>query len=70
MVHIQYNKHYVRTVEAAAYCGLSKSSLEKLRLTGGGPAYSKAGARIVVYSVEDLDAWIGSQRRFSTSEAA
>ena len=31
---------WLRTEEAAAYVGLSKSTLEKLRVTGGGPVYA------------------------------
>jgi predicted DNA-binding transcriptional regulator AlpA len=58
----------LRTPEAAAYVGLSASTLEKFRLTGAGPAYSKAGPKIVVYRPEDLDAWLNSQRRKSTSD--
>ena len=57
----------LRTHEAAAYCGSSASTFEKLRLTGGGPVYSKLGRR-VVYRVEDLDAWLEAHRRRSTSQ--
>jgi predicted DNA-binding transcriptional regulator AlpA len=53
--------------EAAAYCGSSASTLAKLRLYGGGPVYVKLGRR-VVYDVNDLDAWLASHRRASTSE--
>lgn len=59
----------LRTRDAAAYLGLGKSTLEKLRLTGLGPVYAKAGPRVVVYDVADLDAWLASRRRLSTSEA-
>ena len=58
----------LRTPQAAAYVGLSASTLEKLRLTGNGPAFQKAGPKIVVYFPEDLDAWLNSQRRKSTSD--
>jgi len=57
----------LKTEEAAAYCGSSASTFEKLRLTGGGPVYSKIGRR-VVYRVEDLDAWLAANRRRSTSD--
>jgi predicted DNA-binding transcriptional regulator AlpA len=57
----------LRTAEAAAYCGSSASTFEKLRLTGGGPVYSKIGRR-VVYRVDDLDAWLAANRRRSTSD--
>jgi predicted DNA-binding transcriptional regulator AlpA len=59
----------LRTPEAAAYVGLSSSTLEKLRLTGKGPIYHKAGPKIVVYRLEDLDAWLNSHRHRSTSDA-
>jgi hypothetical protein len=55
------------TEGAATYCGVGKSTLEKLRLTGGGPAYLKP-TRSVVYQVSDLDAWLDRSRRQSTSE--
>jgi predicted DNA-binding transcriptional regulator AlpA len=58
----------LRTPEAAKYVGLSASTLEKLRLTGVGPAYQKAGPKIVVYYPEELDRWLNSHRRISTSD--
>jgi predicted DNA-binding transcriptional regulator AlpA len=57
----------MKTEDAATYCGSSASTFEKLRLTGGGPVYSKLGRR-VVYRVEDLDAWLAANRRRSTSD--
>jgi predicted DNA-binding transcriptional regulator AlpA len=60
--------HVLRTPQAAAYVGLSTSTLEKLRLTGNGPVYQKAGPKIVVYRIEDLDAWLSAHRRTSTSD--
>lgn len=57
----------LNTPDAAAYCGSSASTFEKLRLRGGGPIYSKIGRR-VVYRVEDLDAWLAANRRRSTSD--
>ena len=47
----------VRTREAATYTGLAKSTLEKLRVTGGGCPYMRVG-RVVVYDPDDLDAWL------------
>jgi len=55
-------------VEAARHLGLSKSLLDKLRLTGGGPAYLKLGPRRVVYDLADLEQWATERRRRSTSE--
>jgi Helix-turn-helix domain len=57
----------MHTRDAAKHCGSSASTFEKLRLTGGGPVYSKIGRR-VVYRVEDLDAWLDTNRRRSTSD--
>jgi predicted DNA-binding transcriptional regulator AlpA len=57
----------LRTADAAAYCASSKSTFEKYRLTGEGPAYIKIG-RVVVYDRDDLDSWLASHRRLSTSE--
>lgn len=56
------------TVEAAAeYTGLSVSTLNKLRVFGGGPVFLKLGRR-VVYEAADLDVWLASKRRRSTSD--
>lgn len=52
----------VRVREAAAYMGLSKSLLDKLRHFGGGPRYFKIG-RAVVYSTTDLDAWMAERTK-------
>ncbi len=55
------------TLEAAAYVGLGKSTLDKFRLTGGGPKFITLGRR-VVYDPDDLDAWTEVRKRSSTSE--
>jgi len=55
--------------EAAQLLRLSERTLERLRLTGGGPKFIKAGRR-VLYSAEHLEAWVASRVRTSTSEAA
>lgn len=51
----------LRVPQAAAYLGLSKSYLDKARMTGGGPAYAKLGST-VIYSTDDLDDWVRSNR--------
>lgn len=63
------NTMHLRVREAAAHVGLSKSSLDKMRCFGGGPAYFKVG-RAVIYSVVELDAWLASQRRLTTWDGA
>jgi predicted DNA-binding transcriptional regulator AlpA len=61
-------KKIMRAPEAADYVRLSQSTLAKLRLRGGGPVYSKAGVRIVVYDIADLDTWLANRQRKSTSD--
>jgi hypothetical protein len=43
----------LNVIQAASYTNISKSSLDKLRVYGGGPLYIKVGAR-VVYDRVDL----------------
>ena len=57
------------TPEAAEYLGLGKSTLDKLRLTGGGPKFSALGRR-VVYDPRDLEEFVKARKRLSTSEEA
>ncbi len=61
--------HLLNQREASAFLRLSERTLERLRLTGGGPRFAKAGRR-VVYRVEDLEAWITERLRHSTSEGS
>ena len=59
----------LRVSDAARYCGISISLLNKLRMTGGGPRFIKI-SNIVCYDPADLDAWLDTHRRLSTSEDA
>ena len=58
---------YLRTPEAARFVGLSIRTLEKHRIYGTGPRYAKLGGRIV-YSLDDLQAWVASAVKASTSD--
>jgi predicted DNA-binding transcriptional regulator AlpA len=58
----------LRTPDAARYLGLTASTLEKMRLTGAGPRFIRLGFRAVGYAIGDLDAFIDSRRRSSTSD--
>lgn len=59
----------LRTRDAARYCGFAKSTLDKLRCTGGGPQFTRRG-KAVYYPIECLDDWLASLPRFeNTSEA-
>jgi hypothetical protein len=55
-------------IEAATYVSLSASTLNRLRVSGGGPRYAKLAGR-VLYDVRDLDQWIEDNKRGSTSAA-
>lgn len=57
----------LRVQDAAEYCGLSVSTLNKYRLTGEGPVFIKLG-RAVMYEVDDLETWITANKYSSTSE--
>jgi predicted DNA-binding transcriptional regulator AlpA len=55
-------------VEAAAYCRVSKSFLDKARVYGDGPPYVRLGGRKILYRVSDLDAWMAARVFNSTSQ--
>jgi len=57
----------LRTVEAAGYIGLQKSTLEAWRVRGGGPVFLKLG-KAVRYQKEDLDEFLTARRCTSTSQ--
>ena len=58
---------FLRTKEAEEFLSLSARTLEKHRTYGTGPSYHKLGGR-VVYSVEDLAAWVARGAVTSTSD--
>jgi predicted DNA-binding transcriptional regulator AlpA len=57
---------YLRTPDAARRLSLSTSLLEKMRVSGDGPAYFKVGAA-VLYDPKDIDDWVLRRKRSSTS---
>jgi excisionase family DNA binding protein len=56
------------TKEAATYLRLAKPTLERFRLAGSGPAFCKMGEKSVRYRKADLDDWLASRLRRSTSD--
>jgi hypothetical protein len=62
------NPAAMRPDSAAGYLSLSTQRLAKMRLYGGGPAFIKAG-RSILYRREDLDSWLASLSRLSTSDS-
>ena len=61
-------RRLVRTGGASEYLALAVSTLEKFRLSGGGPRFVKLGGRAIAYDVKDLDEWIEERKISSTSE--
>jgi DNA-binding transcriptional LysR family regulator len=55
--------------EAALALRLSERTVERFRVTGAGPRFLKCGRR-VLYRLEDLETWIATRVRGSTSEEA
>ncbi len=60
-------RSHVDTRRAAELIGMSGRTLEKWRSEGTGPPFLKLGRR-VLYSLADLETWVRSRRRLSTSE--
>jgi excisionase family DNA binding protein len=61
------NEPYVNTAEAARFLGLAKSTLDSLRVRGGGPSFHKFG-RAVRYHLSDLQQYAEQTRRLTTSQ--
>ncbi len=60
-------RHVLIARDAAEYLGIAQQTLAKLRWAGTSPPYFKIG-RQVVYKRVELDAWLGTRRRRSTSD--
>ena len=58
----------LNTLEAANYLGLSKAFLERDRWAGAKVPFIKIGDRAVRYRIKDLDNYIESRSRKSTSD--
>jgi hypothetical protein len=58
---------FLRPKEAARFIGVSSRTLEKHRIHGTGPKYSKVGRRII-YAVKDLREWAERGARRATSD--
>jgi hypothetical protein len=46
---------------AARYCGVAEGTFRLWRARGIGPAYFRAGEKLIRYRKRDLDAWIESR---------
>ena len=58
------------TKQAAEYLGVSCAFLERDRWAGARVPFVRVGSRAVRYRLQDLDAYIESKVRRSTSEVA
>jgi len=58
----------MRTPEASKYLGIAESTLEKMRVTGTGPAFIRVGTKTVVYRKADLDAYLAARVCKSTAD--
>ena len=54
--------------EAAKHLRVSKSFLDKSRVSGGGPEFIRIGKRKILYRTSALDFWANARRYVSTSE--
>jgi hypothetical protein len=60
-------RRWLRVRDAAGHLGMGVSTLNKLRLTGGGPPFVKHTS-IVLYDRADLDRWAEERKVRSTSQ--
>lgn len=58
----KHHSEYLRTAEAAIYCGFSRQFFEIARLKGTGPNFHKVG-RAVRYRRSSLDHWMGQHEK-------
>lgn len=56
---------FLNTAQAAHYLGLSRKTLEKLRVIGGGPLFRRHGHHIV-YHIDNLDTWSEERAHHTT----
>ncbi len=54
--------------EAAPYIGIAYSTMCKWRCQGRGPSFVLVGPRRIGYLIEELDRWLASRVRHSTSD--
>lgn len=61
-------KALLKTRKAANHLDLSPRTLESWRLKGGGPPFIALSPKAVRYHPDDLESWIATRRRKSTSD--
>ena len=64
------SREFLTEKQAAYYLNMSVRTLQSWRLRGGGPVFTRLGARAVRYRRMDIQSWIESGRLSSTSQAS
>ena len=62
------NTRLLTTTEAARYLSVSKAYLERDRWAGARIPFVRIGERAVRYQLSDLESYISSRVRYSTSD--
>ncbi len=68
MMDVQMYKQILNTQSAAEYLGISKAFLERDRWAGAKIPFIRIGSRTVRYRLSDLENYIESHIRHSTSD--
>jgi hypothetical protein len=63
-------RRWGRPKAAAAKLNVTEGTLAKWRMKGIGPRYSKLSRSLILYDLDDCDAYVEAAERQSTSEAA
>lgn len=67
MSSASYNGRLLTESDVAQLLSISIRTLQAWRIRGGGPAFLKIG-RVVRYSPHEIEDWLASRHRCSTSE--
>jgi predicted DNA-binding transcriptional regulator AlpA len=59
---------FLRPHQVEALYGLSRKFLAHARGRGDGPPFCKPSAKLVLYSVDELERWLAQRCRVSTSD--
>ena len=59
---------FLRPQQVEELYGLSRKFLAHARVRGDGPPFCKPSAKLVLYSVDDLETWLIQTRRVSTGD--
>jgi predicted DNA-binding transcriptional regulator AlpA len=50
----------LKSIEASHYLRVSRSTLAKWRMSGGGPPFHYCGPRLIYYFQHEIDAWLAA----------